>query len=151
MNSTCARTGQRRSDESSHVQGLLDAQKLPNINFIITRTRPVFEGRKRRTLQRLARESSWLRRAARAARGEPVDLTAIQVLAVMALEPSATFEGTGDRLGLNKEQLSRALRSLRSAGLVGKAEGRYFRDRLPPVTKKGISVLDRIVDDLEGR
>ena len=108
------------------------------------------DGRRRRTLQRLVRESAWLRRATRAARPAPVDLTAIQVLAVLALDSTATFERTRDRLGLSKEQLSRALRALRSTGLIGEVEGRYFRDRLPPVTEAGLAVLERLIDELEG-
>jgi hypothetical protein len=89
-----------------------------------------------------------MRQAARAARAGPVDLTAIQVLALLALDSSATFERTCDRLELTKEQLSRALRSLRSSGLVGEAEGRYFRDRLPPITREGVALLKQFTDEL---
>ena len=91
----------------------LPADKLSDGNWADLRMAEMFDGHSRQTLQRLVRESAWMRRAARATRATPVDLTAAQVLAVMALEGSVTFEGTRARLGLTKEQMSRALRSLR--------------------------------------
>src|SRR4051794_26925913 len=101
------------------------------------------EGRRRKTLRRLVREAAWLRLAAQAARDAPVDLTAIQVLAAMALDSAPTFERTRSRVGISKPHLSRALGSLCSAGLIEQAESRYFRDRLPDVTPAGLSVLER--------
>jgi DNA-binding MarR family transcriptional regulator len=105
--------------------------------------------RSRKTLQRLVRESAWLRLAAHAAREAPVDLTAVQVLAAIALDGAPTFEQTRIRVGISKHHLSRALKSLSAAGLIGEAEGRYFRDRLPEVTPAGLAMLERFVAELD--
>jgi hypothetical protein len=87
---------------------------------------------------------------ARGAGGAPVDFVAVQVLALIALDTSATFDVARRRLGLSRPHMSRALRSLRAADLIEEGEGQYLRDVLPPITAAGVSLLIRLIQESEG-
>lgn len=108
------------------------------------------EARRRRILERLVREAAWLRGAKEAGRTAPVNLTALQVLALLALDPEASFEAACSRLNIKKANLSRALTDLREAGLIEPPAGRY-RDRLPRPNHAGVAALDAFVAGLSGR
>lgn len=112
----------------------------------------MLDDRERRLLRRLTREAAWLRRAKRTATaGEPVDFVAVQVLAAVALDASATFERVRARLGITKGQLSRSLGSLRSAHLIADPPGKHTRAVLPPVTDQGLAFLRELAQRLESR
>ena len=123
---------------------MTDAAIIP----VPTQKPPLLKGHRRRALLRLIREAAWLRQAREAARNAPVDLTALQVLAVLALDSPATYEQTRARLGLTKAHLSRALRSLRSEGMIEAAPRQYFRHQLPAPTAAGLETLEALIDEI---
>ena len=134
---TRRRNVRRIIDEPSCV-----VDKLSNDNSPVV-SEPI-ESRRRRALERLVREAAWLREAKEAARTAPVNLTALQVLALLALDLEASFEDACRRLNIKKANLSRALTDLREAGLIEPAKGRY-RDRLPSPNQAGMKALDAFV------
>lgn len=122
--------------------------KLSNDNGPVV-SEPV-EARRRHALERLVREAAWLREAKEAGRTAPVNLTALQVLALLALEVETSFDAACHRLHIKKANLSRALTDLREARLIEPQDGRY-RDRLPRPNHAGEAALDAFVAALSHR
>lgn len=108
------------------------------------------EPRRRRALERLVREAAWLREAKEAGRTAPVNLTALQVLALLALDAETSFDAACHRLNIKKANLSRALTDLREARLIEPHDGRYS-DRLPRPNHAGEAALDAFVAGLSHR
>ena len=102
----------------------------------------LLDDHQRSVLERLTRETAWVREAKRAAVAAGwADFVSVQVLAAMALGTSPTFDGVHSTLGITKPQLSRALQALRRHALIAEPVGQYARADLPPVTDAGLALL----------
>jgi DNA-binding MarR family transcriptional regulator len=108
------------------------------------------DAQRRRSLERLVREAAWLREAKEASRPAPVNLTALQVLALLRLDSETSFEAARNHLHIKKANLSRALKELDDAGLIEASQGRY-RDQLPRPSEAGIALLDAFLAGLRHR
>lgn len=103
-----------------------------------------------RTLERLTREGRWIHDARRVTRDEaPVTFVSVQTLAAIAIGTDPTFGEVRDQLGITKNQLSRALKDLRGAGLISEPPRRYTRDVLPLITPDGTALLETLVRRLD--